>query len=406
MFSLGPISGSHMQIKKTIVLVLVRYYLPGHKSGGPVRSIANMVAQMGEEFDFRIVTSDRDSLDKTPYADVIVDAWNKVGKAQVYYLSPGNRSMRALARLLSDTRCDVLYLNSFFDPVFTLRPLLARRLGLLPVKPVLIAPRGEFSASALLIKYWKKVPYRRFASTIGLYCDLTWHASSEHEAADIRHAMFGVAQRIVIASDMASISDETKLISGSLTRNSGEPLRIIFLSRIALMKNLDFALRVLAKVSIPVYFDIFGPIEDESYWRKCNGLIADLPPNISAQYEGAVEHSQVTSVLENYDLFFLPTLGENYGHVIMESLSVGTPVLIADTTPWRNLEQAGVGWDLPLNNEQRFADKIHDIAKFSNEDYGIWRNKVRAYARERAADPQTIAANRKLFKEAVETETQ
>ena len=114
----------------------------------------------------------------------------------------------------------------------------------------------------------------------------------------------------------------------------------------------------------------------------------------------------MTSVLETMIYFFFRHSGRTIGHVTMESLLVGTPVLIADTTPWRNLEQAGVGWDLPLNNEQRFADKIHDIAKFSNEDYGIWRNKVRAYARERAADPQTIAANRKLFKEAVETETQ
>jgi glycosyltransferase involved in cell wall biosynthesis len=389
-----------MQTKKTIVLALVRYYLPGHKSGGPVRSIANMVAQLGDEFDFRIVTSDRDSLDEVSYVGVIVDAWNQVGKAQVYYLSPGNRSMTALARLLSDTPCDVLYLNSFFDPVFTLWPMLARRLRLMPAKPVVIAPRGEFSSGALLIKHWKKAPYKWFAFATGLYRDLTWHASSEHEAADIRHAMFGTAQRIAIASDMASISDETKLVPGLYTRKSGEPLRIIFLSRIAPMKNLDFALKVLAKVNISVFFTIYGPQEDESYWRKCEELIGNLHQKIVVRYEGAVDYSQVADVLENHDLFFLPTRGENYGHVIMESLSAGTPVLIANTTPWRDLEQAGVGWDLPLDNEQLFADKIHAAAKFSNEEYGMWKKKVRAYARERAADPEIIAANRRLFKEA------
>lgn len=391
-----PSSESPMQAKKTIVLALVRYYLPGHKSGGPVRSIANMVAQMGDEFDFRIVTSDRDSLDKAPYAGVIVDAWNQVGKAQVYYLSPENRSIRALAKLLSDTPCDVLYLNSFFDPIFTLRPLLARRLGLLPAKPVVIAPRGEFSPSALLLKHWKKVPYKRFSSAIGLYRDLIWHASSEHEAADIRHAMFGTAQQIAIASDMASIPDETGP-SGSHTRKPDEPLRIVFLSRIAPMKNLDFALRVLARVNIPVNFYIFGPMEDELYWKQCEGLMADLPPSIFVRYEGAVDHLQVASILESHDLFFLPTRGENYGHVIMESLSAGTPVLIADTTPWRDLEQTGVGWDLPLDNEQQFADKIHYAAQVSNEAYQRWRKQVRFYARECAAAPEVIASNRRLF---------
>lgn len=393
-----------MQTRKTIVLVLVRYYLPGDKSGGPVRSISNIVDQFGGEFDFRIVTSDRDSLDKAPYAGVAVDAWNQVGKAQVYYLSPRNRSVLALARLFCGTPYDLLYLNSFFDPVFTRRPLLARRLGLLPTKPVVIAPRGEFSPGALLLKRWKKGPYRWLASAIGLYRGLTWHASSEREAADIRHAMVRIAQQITIAitvaSDLPRLPDKEAFKYDPLSREPEEPLRIVFLSRITPMKNLDFALRVLARVKFPVHFAIFGPIEDGSYWRKCEGLIADLPPNISVRYEGAVDHSQVATVLETHDMFFLPTRGENFGHVIMESLSAGTPVLIADTTPWRDLEQAGVGWDLPLNNEQQFADKIHDAAQFSNEAYRLWRKRVRSYACKRAVDPEIIAANRRLFMEA------
>lgn len=393
-----------MPTRKTIILALVRYYLPGDKSGGPVRSISNLVDQFGDEFDFRIVTSDRDSLDKAPYAGVSVDAWNQVGKAQVYYLSPRNRSILALARLFSETPYDLLYLNSFFDPVYTRRPLLARRLGLLPTKPVVIAPRGEFSPGALLLKRWKKGPYRWFASAIGLYRDLTWHASSEREAADIRYAVVGVARQITtaiaVASDLPRLPDQEEFKSDSLTRERGEPLRIIFLSRITPMKNLDYALRVLARVNIPVHFAICGPIEDGPYWRKCEGLMTDLPPNISVRYEGAVDHSQVATVLETHDLFFLPTRGENYGHVIMESLLAGTPVLIADTTHWRDLEQAGVGWDLPLDNEQQFADKIHDAAQSSNEAYSLWRKRVHSYARERAVDPEIIAANRRLFMEA------
>ena len=396
--------GSPMRRRKLIVLVLVRYYLPGHKSGGPVRSISNMVAQLGDEFDFRIITSDRDSLDDTPYTGVVVDTWNQVGKAKVYYLSPKSHSILALVKLLSKTNYDVLYLNSFFDPVFTQQALWARRLGLLPAKPVVIAPRGEFSAAAFRLKQWKKLPYRWLTSAIGLYRDLIWHASSEFEAENIRHVIsrddLQIRIAIAVASDLSTLFDESGLVSSSHTRKPGEPLRIAFLSRIAPMKNLDFALRVLAKVNIPVNFYIFGPMEDESYWRQCEGLIAGLPPNISVRYEGAVDHSQVASVLESHDLFFLPTRGENYGHVIMESLSVGTPVLIADTTPWRNLEQAGVGWELTLDNEQQFADKIHDAEQISNEAYRLWRKQVRFYALEYAADAEIIASNRRLFMEA------
>lgn len=378
---------------------MVRYYRPGHKSGGPVRTISNMVDRLGDDLDFCIVTSDRDVLDKAPYGGVVVDAWNQVGQAQVYYLSPGNRSMRTFARLCSDTPHDVMYLNSFFDPVFTQRPLLARRLGLLPAKPVILAPRGEFSPGALRLKRWKKAPYKWFALAIGLYRDLTWQASSNREEEDIRRAIGSMARKISVARELSPVFPWKDLKENGQPKE-GVPLRIVFLSRITPMKNLDFALRVLARVNIPVHFNIFGPIEDEHYWRRCEGLIANLPPGISVRYEGEVDHLQAGTILETHDLFFLPTRGENYGHVIMESLAAGTPVLIADTTPWRDLEQAGVGWDLSLDNEQQFADKIDETAQFSNEAYRRWRKQVHSYARERAVDPEIIDSNRRLFMEA------
>jgi len=397
-------SDEHKSLRP-VIIVFVHYYLPGNKSGGPVRSISNMVEQLGDEFDFRIITSDRDSLDEAPYPGVIVDVWTQVGKAKVYYLSQRYRSIVALIRLLSKTPHDLLYLNSFFDPIFTQLPLLARRLRLLPIKPVILAPRGELSPGALLIKRWKKAPYRWITSSFGLYRNLTWHASSDHEAANIQHILAGSAKRIKIAisiaSDLSSLPEKTELVSCSHPREPSEPLRVVFLSRIAPMKNLDFALKVLAKVNIPVNFYIFGPMENRSYWRLCEGLIADLPPNIFVQYKGAVAHSQVPAIFKAHDLFFLPTRGENYGHVIMESLLAGTPVLIADTTPWCDLEQAGVGWSLPLDNEQQFANKIYDAAQFSNEVYMKWRRQVRAYARQRAVDPEIIACNRRLFSAAL-----
>lgn len=66
---------------RPIIPCFVAYYLPGYCSGGPVRTIVNFVDHLGDEFDIRIVTRDRDALDTEPYASVEVDAWNTVGKA-------------------------------------------------------------------------------------------------------------------------------------------------------------------------------------------------------------------------------------------------------------------------------------------------------------------------------------
>ena len=83
------------------------------------------------------------------------DAW----KSSCFYVSPANQTVAVLAKVIKNTPHDVLYLNSFFSPVFTLKPLLARFFGALPRRPVVLAPRGEFSAGALKMKGMKKTSY-------------------------------------------------------------------------------------------------------------------------------------------------------------------------------------------------------------------------------------------------------
>lgn len=63
----------------------------------------------------------------------------------------------------------------------------------------------------------------------------------------------------------------------------------------------------------------------------------------------------------------MPAQGENYGHVIAEALCAGVPILIADTTPWRNLEEQGIGWDLSLNNPKAFSNVIDTMVMLSEE---------------------------------------
>ena len=152
-------------MEKKVVLILVRYYLPGSKSGGPGRSLANLINSLGDEFDFKVITSDRDWLDDSSYKEVEIDAWNQIGKAQVYYLSYKGRSLFALSKLLNQVTHDVMYLNSFFSYDFSVKPLLLRFLRRIPERPVILAARGELSQGALAIKYFKKAAFRRMATS-------------------------------------------------------------------------------------------------------------------------------------------------------------------------------------------------------------------------------------------------
>ena len=385
------------QPNRPTILCFVAYYLPGYRSGGPVRTIANFVDHLGDGFDIRIVTRDRDALDTEPYPSVEVDAWNTVGKAQVFYASGKTLNLRGIAKLLRETPRNVLYLNSFFAFGFTGLPLLARRLGIAPRNPCVIAPRGEFSQGAIALKAWKKRPYMRVTRMMGLYSGLHWQASSEFEVSDIQRELDVPAEDISVAPNLPPAIEPAGLGEASHQPRGDGPLRLVFLSRISPKKNLDFLLEVLTEVNFDVVLDIYGVVDDEDHWGYCKTLIAQLPASVEVNYEGVIPHSKVSRVIANYDLFVLPTRGENYGHAIAEALTQGTPVLISDQTPWRDLERYGAGWDLPLDKKYRFLDAITRVNSMERADYLALRQSTADYARRKLSDPSIAESNRCLF---------
>ena len=175
-------------------------------------------------------------------------------------------------------------------------------------------------------------------------------------------------------------------------------LRVVFVSRISPKKNLLSALGMLQSLSGDVFFDIYGPLEDADYWNQCKKVIGTLPSNVLVKYKGMVEHENVGRVFCEHNLFLFPTLGENYGHVICEALSAGCPVLISDQPPWRDLQQQGVGWDIPLEETERFRAVLQQCVDADEEWYAALVARATEYARLAASDPAILEENRKMFR--------
>ena len=163
------------------------------------------------------------------------------------------------------------------------------------------------------------------------------------------------------------------------------------------MKNLDFALRALFNVKSRVVFSVVGSKEDKEYFDYCQSIARDVPKNVDVIWSDAIEHSQIAGVMASNDFLFVPTRGENFGHVILESLSVGTPVLISDRTPWRGLEQLGVGYDLPLNDWDVFAKRIEEISSLDTTTMQLMRARAIEYANHHELLKDAIAAQRAMF---------
>lgn len=379
--------------RKIKILVFSGHYLPGFKGGGPIKTIKNLFDQAGDEIIFKLITSDRDLGDKTPYTSVKCSAWNKIDNASVFYAQTGIAGYAQIAQQLRAKNYDAVYLNSFFSPRFSFFPLLLARVLR---QKVVLGPRGEFSEGALSLKSARKRVFINVFKLLCLHRGTVFQASSEYEAEDIRRAL-GPSVDIHVAEDIGAQEFAENLNS----RNSG-PLRAVFVSRISPKKNLLAALEILMNVQQPLTYDIYGPIEDEDYWRECEKVIASLPSHIQVKHKGSLNPDNVVKTLENYDVFFFPTKGENYGHVIAEALCSGLPILIADTTPWRNLQSLGIGWDLPLSNPDSFSNALDEFSLLTPEEFHQLRQNVLAWAKTKFSQRDAVEANIAMFKYALE----
>ena len=373
---------------RPVILVFTRYYLPGYRAGGPVRSLSNLVRALGSTYDFRIVCFDRDHQAPQPYPNIKIGQWQKQGDAMVRYAAPHELGFNFCKKMLHETRPDMVYLNSLFDRAFSMQPLLA--LGI----PILLTPRGELSPGALGLKAWRKRLFLTAVRATGVYNRINWHASSKPEAEQI-HAHFSPElSQVSLASNLPEA--EQISIRRPMSKQPAK-LRIVLAARIAPMKNTHAAIRMACQLPGEVELDLWGPLEDKDYWEICQREIAQSPPSLKANYRGEVEHEKLHALLHEYDVMLLPTLGENFGHSIIEALDAGLPVVISDRTPWRNLAQAGVGADLPLEDEEAFLRALGKYQAMDESEMSAVREACRRYVDEWRMHNANLDDYKKMF---------
>lgn len=338
---------------KKRVLVLNGQYTPGYKGGGPIQSCINMVENLYDQFDFYVLCADRDYKETEPYSDIKINQWNEVSHAKVYYLSPDKQDLKGFEEVINGIDYDVMYLNGFFSPIFTIRPLILRRLGKLKNKPVILTPRGDFTGGCENKKL-KKYSYINLVKLFGLYNGLLWHATSDIEERDIKQK-FAKANVFTVPNLPAKFVSKKPCIS----KKPGE-LKLVFVSRIFPKKNIKYALEVLSKITEgSVAFDIYGPMEDKGYWAECDELMKKMPSNVKVKYCGEAEHKNIPHIFEQYHAFFFPTLGENYGHVIVEAMMNNCLcILTKGVTPWDDyIEHLDIG--AKLSEQEKFVEIVN-----------------------------------------------
>lgn len=351
-----------MSAKKTI-LILCDWFLPGYLAGGPIQSIATLTQQLGNDIDFKIITSDRDFKSSQSYNNVKVNEWTQYDGRTVFYISPENMNADFVLKLIQSTNHDAIYLNSLFSKLFAVSPLKWKQQGKIHSR-IILAPRGMLGDGALAIKAFKKQLFLIYAKAFGLFKDITWQSTSAQETSEIKKRI-GNNSKIVEVSNLPNTANEIR----SIEKKTGE-LKLCFISRVSEKKNLNFAIDVLKSIAeTKIIFDIYGPIEDESYWNTCQENAKGLSQNIKFQYKGILKPTEIGGIMSQYHALFLPTQNENYGHIIVETLQHARLVLLSDQTPWRNLQKEHVGFDVALSDKTKFVEAIQKMSLMNQPEF-------------------------------------
>lgn len=358
------------------ILILIPYYIPGFKSGGPQQTIKNLTELFGYQVNIYIYTQNCDLDERIPYENIETEKWIKVGNANVMYEKPELYCGKTMEKLYNEFR--VIYSCGLFEKN-SIAILTIHKKYKQSEKKIYIAPMGVFSPGALKAKKIKKKLFLYLFRYMGCFDNIIWSFTSWLEIEDARKVLGNkLKNNYIIAEDLPRKIDFEKQEQILKKRKFDSKIKIVFLSRICPQKNLLMCFDVLKNINESVVFDIYGTIEDQKYWNKCLEEKKLLSEKIVVNYQGNVRPETVIDILTKYDIFLLPTKGENYGHVIYESLAAGCFAVISDTTPWMDIEKNNCGKICNLDKLEDFSEAIrHYISSSPKERLEMHINAIR-----------------------------
>lgn len=364
------------------ILIVTPYFRPAQSGGGGQVSIENLSDLLAGENNVTVVCYNHDF---NSAKKLINETKRRINLTDIFYFS--FKSPFQTLKAINEVNFDFIYINSFFSPIcifFQFYFYFSKSMRI-------ISPKGEFYDAAFRSKPVKKrlllLVHRLF------FLKNRFHATSHHEVPIIGKYFPG--SNIEVARDIPSAPRMNLEMNA---KRENDTFKVVYCSRIDQKKNLIFIADIFQNVTCKLSIDIWGEVYDQPYFDQAIKKFSILSENINWSYKGKLNFEESKIIFSGYDLFFFPTRGENYGHVIYESLSCGCPVLLSkDTTPWNDLEENDVGFNIELNKKEEWVEKIryyHDLTILERE-------KIFSLCRSYAANKFDIISikdeNKKLF---------
>ncbi|MFC4211308.1 XrtY-associated glycosyltransferase XYAG1 [Pedobacter lithocola] len=208
--------------------------------------------------------------------------------------------------------------------------------------PIVVSPRGMLTSYTFNNRNScsKRVVHAFFGKRLLKYCHI--HTTSNQEKEDVL--------KIVKPKSISVISNLVNLKDYNIEEsNSSSIFKVIFLSRIEEKKGLELLFEALASLNFSWSLTIAGSGEEE-YLQRLLEKAEKLNITENITWTGQVSNSEKFDLLAAHDVCALTSYNENFANVVVESLSVGTSVLISDKVGLSDyVKIKGLGWVTPLN---------------------------------------------------------
>lgn len=210
-----------------------------------------------------------------------------------------------------------------------------------------LSPRGMMSAWAWRHHGWRKRLARALVHPGAFEAVNGWHVTSDEEADEVR--ALGFKQPVCVAPNGVNASTATELERAAAYWRTACPA--VVQRPVAL-----FFSRFHEKKRIIELIDLWLDQAPHDWLLLVVGIPQSYTVAQLADYVHRASGSDRVQVFDGTDvpppyavssLFLLPSHSENFGLVVAEALANGVPAVVTDTTPWRSMSLAGLGWCVP-----------------------------------------------------------
>ena len=253
--------------------------------------------------------------------------------------------------------CNIFYPSSI--AVVTLAVLLNKK--------VIWSVHGELDPWAIKHRAYKKKPFLWFINFF-LKNQVVFHTTCQEESNYVKN-IFGQKTKTLLLTNYILLPKKEQIPTQKY---------LLFVGRIHPKKGLDRLMNALAASTLfrdsNYILKVVGDYDNE-HGRELITLSNQLKLNKKIQFLGKKEGVEKFQLFAGAYFTIMPSITENFGMVVVESMSQGTPVIASTGTPWQVLEKEHAGlWVAPQT--KALTNSIDKILALNQSDYSDYRKNA------------------------------